>query len=63
MWSSIIKLLNIVLQLILAILARRPKKARDVLTEESETAKAIEEQEAKAKERFGPRPGEEKNGY
>ena len=34
----------------------RPKAAREVLSEESPTAKAIEEAEKRAEEKFGPRP-------
>jgi len=48
--------LAIVLILLKMFLRPRPKKAKDVLPEESPTAKAIAEGEAKAKERLGPRP-------
>jgi hypothetical protein len=49
-------LLAIALLLLKTFLKPRPKKASEVLPEESPTAKAIEEGEAKALEKFGPRP-------
>jgi len=48
--------LAIVLLLLKMFLRPRPKKAREVVHEESPTAKAVEEGEAKAEEKFGPRP-------
>jgi len=49
-------LLAIALLLLKTFLKPRPKTAKEVLPEESPTAKAIQEGEEKAKERFGPRP-------
>lgn len=49
-------LLAIALLLLKTFLKPRPKQAKEVLPEESPTAKAIEEGEAKATERFGSRP-------
>jgi flagellar biosynthesis/type III secretory pathway M-ring protein FliF/YscJ len=48
--------LAIVLLLLKAFIRPRPKKAREALAEESPTAKAVEEAEEKAQEKFGPRP-------
>lgn len=48
--------LAIVLLLLKMFLRPRPKKAREVLTEESPTAKAVADGDEKASEKFGPRP-------
>lgn len=49
-------LLAIALLLLKTFLKPKPKAARDVLPEESPTAKAVEEAEAEATTKFGPRP-------
>ena len=49
-------LLAIALLLLKTFLKPRPKTAKEVLPEESPTAKAIAEGEEKAAERFGKRP-------
>ena len=48
--------LAIVLLLLKMFLRPRPKKAKEVVAEESPTAKAVEDSEARAEEKFGPRP-------
>jgi uncharacterized protein YoxC len=49
-------ILAIALLVLRYVLRDPPKKAREVLTEESATAKAVAEAEAKATKKFGPRP-------
>lgn len=61
METEMLKVIGAVLAIILLFLKRflkpPPKKASEVLHEDSPTAQAVQEGEEKAQEKFGPRPG------